>query len=162
MGSNLNVRSWVGFLLGQLEITCWLEVVEWWITGLPYAWISLLSVSIAAILHKVAVKLRHRDMWSDCVQRRSTYGVFAILVQTVKMRMNHQKLWVQLMFFCLQSLCNLLTWQQVIHAVSKNNWISAAVHNISVCLNNFVLWCLAKRYTIQRVFKIKSSIRNKT
>lgn len=45
-----------------MEITCWLEVVERCITGLPYAWISLLSVSIAAILHKVAVKRRQRDM----------------------------------------------------------------------------------------------------
>jgi len=40
--------------------------------------------------------------------------------------------------------------------------IGAAVNDISACLNNFVLRCLAKRYTIQRVFKIKSFIRNKT
>jgi hypothetical protein len=52
--------------------------------------------------------------------------------------------------------------QQVIHAVSKNILIGEAVHDISACSHNFVLWCLAKRYTIQRVFKIKSSIRNKT
>jgi hypothetical protein len=91
MGSYLNVRSWLGFLLGQMEITCWLEVVEWCIIGLPYAWISLLSVSIAAVLHKVAVKLRYRDMLPDCLWRRNTYCVFAILVQTVKIKRNHHK-----------------------------------------------------------------------
>lgn len=91
MGSYLNVRSWLGFLSGQMEITCWLEDSEWCITWLPYAWISLLSVSIAAILYKVAVKLRHRDMWPDCIRRRRTYGVFAILVQTVKIERNHHK-----------------------------------------------------------------------
>jgi hypothetical protein len=103
-------------------------------------------------------------MCAQTAQRRSTYGVFIMLVQTIKMKSKCQKTVTTLDVFVACDHC-ITCWYdgKTFVQSAAHNVIGLALHDISACSSSFVSLCLAKRYKIQAlIFIIKSLIRNKT